>query len=136
MPRIALGELLEAVASVAFVAGVWDKVGVWAALVVLGGCCFYFAQVFSDASVQRSPSLPKTIRPGDTVLFRPTVDIDGDEYASLQAHLQKQLPDNRIVVVPRATDVTSWHPRGYEPPVTPSRVERLRSVWAKATARG
>jgi hypothetical protein len=103
---------------------------------VVGVFIFYMAQVFSDASVQRSPSLPKTIRPGDTVLFRPTVDIDGDEYASLQAHLQKQLPDNRIVVVPRATDVTSWHPRGYEPPVVLSRVERLRGVWARATARG
>ena len=136
MPRLAIGEALEVVTSAALTIALWGHFGWWVGLIAFAVCCFYFAQVAATVEL-RAPSIRRaSFQDGDTVILRIPADLDPDTYATVQAQVQKMLVANRVVVLPSTADIASWHPAGYEPPVVVSRVERLRGVWARATARG
>lgn len=122
-----LGDALELVAGIIAVAAGWYKVGLWLALVIAAVYVFYIAQVYADTGSGSFPSLQKVnIQPGDTVIVRIPASLDPDEFASVQAQVQKTLSDNRVVVLPSTAEVASWRPRGYEEPVAKPSRWRLR----------
>ena len=131
-----VGDGLEIVAAAGFTVAAWGHFGWWVGLIVLAVSVFYLAQVYADTATSRSLSLPKTIRAGDTVLVRIPASLEPEEFAAVQPNVQKQLPDNRVVVLPSTAEVAAWHPRGYDEPVTPSRLGRARQRWRAVRERG
>jgi hypothetical protein len=123
-----VGDILEVVAGTLATAAAWYKVGFWLALIVAAVSVFYLAQVYADTGTQGMRSLANlSIRAGDTVLIRVPASLEPEEFAATQAYVQKQLPENRVVVLPSTAEVASWRPRGYEEPVV-SRKDRFR-LW-------
>jgi hypothetical protein len=123
-----VGDVLEVLAGPIAVAAAWYKEGLWLGLIVAAVYVFYLAQVYADTGAQGVRSLANlSIRAGDTVLIRVPASLEPEEFAATQAYVQKQLPENRVVVLPSTAEVASWRPRGYEePPVR--RKDRFR-LW-------
>ena len=114
-----LGDGLEVVCAVAFTVAAYVGTHLWwVTLVAFGVVVFYLAQVYANTGSNGVPSLASlSVQSGDTVIVRIPAELPSEEFAAVQANLQKNLPENRVVVLPSTAEVGSWRPRGFEEPV-------------------
>jgi hypothetical protein len=107
-----LGDFLEWPAAAAFVAAGYLAVGPWLALLVLGACLAYLAQVCAHVTVRDKPLRNLKLGPEDVLIARVPAGMSPAAVANAHTALQSQSGHRRVVVIPEGVDLATTTPDG------------------------